>query len=232
MSLPGCRQTDPVPGTGTIGDESGVDFYNVVITGPLTIITTADDNAEVCPDLCRFTTPELTTGFYTIQVSAVDRATNEALPRTADFRAGLLSVAQNLRAVDPVFGNTFDIRTPTFQWEPPAVLPTLGIKTFNVAISGTGDAPGTTVVSGDVEQVGTFQCFIDVGTTGDCFVQNQFNTADVTVVQFTAAQLLDDGEYEIRVRVVDNNLEIAEVFCGAYLYRGHRASWRARAGGP
>ena len=71
------RSVDPgSPDTG-----SGVDFYSIAITGPQNVVATADDSASACPDdVCVFTTPPLRTGDYTIEVIAVDRATNESVP--------------------------------------------------------------------------------------------------------------------------------------------------------
>ena len=135
------RSVDPAPLPPGSGDGSGVDFYEIVITGPQTVITTADDNDIICPDRCQFTTPVLTPGSYSIEVSAVDRATNEGGAATADFRAGSLGVVQGLQVVDPVFENTVNVSAPAFQWSPPLQLPDSGdvqggIETYEVAISG------------------------------------------------------------------------------------------------
>ena len=66
---------------------SGVDLYNVVITGDDFRATTLSDSA--CDDttrLCTFTVAtDLADGNYTIEVSGVDIATNESQPSTADF---------------------------------------------------------------------------------------------------------------------------------------------------
>ena len=51
--------------------------------------------------------------------------------------------------------------------------------------------------------VGTLECFIAVGSTGDCFVEGRFNVDVVRFVQFTPGPALADGEYVISVRVID-----------------------------
>ena len=133
------RSVDPIPPGGASGDQSGVAFYNVEITGPVNVIATADD---VCPaGVCQFTTT-LPAGRYTIRVSAVDRASNESLPATLDFRAGPTGVVAGLAVVGPVFGNTVSTPFPEIQWGPPVVLPDPadtgdgGIATYEVAITG------------------------------------------------------------------------------------------------
>ena len=115
-----ARSVDPgFPNTG-----SGVDFYNVEITGPQTIAVTADDSAIVCPgNLCRFTTPPLDRGFYTINLRAADRPTLEALSATADFGAGVVAGVGNLRVVDSFSNATVNTVSPKFSWNPPLELP-------------------------------------------------------------------------------------------------------------
>ena len=124
------RSVDPVPSPpGTAGDESGVEFYIVVIS-PGSITQLVDDST--CPgEVCEFTTPELQPGNYTIDVIAVDNASNEGQPSTLDFRAGRRDVVQNLVQLLRLF-----INEPSFQWSPPEEIPTEGIATYEVGITG------------------------------------------------------------------------------------------------
>ena len=81
------RSTDPAPAPPGSGAGSGVDFYNIVITGPQSVTTTADDSDLVCPSgLCQFTSPDLLPGSYNIEVKAVDRAGNFSQPQPTSRR--------------------------------------------------------------------------------------------------------------------------------------------------
>ena len=213
------QSTDPVPPSGTTGDESGVDFYNVVITGPVNIVATADDSEAVCPaGVCGFTTPTLTPGEYTIQVTAVDRATNESVAATEDFRAGSLAVVQNLAVVDPVFGTTVNVPNPAFRWNPPPQLPDPsdtgdgGILTYEVAI--TGDSPALPSTS-DLRVFRSFtdpnffvaECFKSGGApigTGDA-CRGAIGSGDRIQIRIEGPGIpegLPDGTHLLRVRVV------------------------------
>ena len=208
------RSVDPVPlTTGTTGDESGVDFYNVVITGPKQIITTADDNNIVCFNgLCRFSTPQLTPGSYTIQVKAVDRATNESSPATKTFRAGALGVVQNLEAVDSVFLDpvtsirTVNTPNPKFRWNPPLELPS-GLSTYEVAITGDATLPPGSQFNIPFTPFTdtnffTTECFDGTGDaigTGDQYTQ-ALATADE--IRITIKSFVPDGTHLLRVRVI------------------------------
>ncbi len=208
------RVTDPAPNApGTTGDGSGLDFYNVLITGLRTVVATADD---VCPGgICRFTSPvDLPPGAYVIEVTAVDQASNEGLPATTDFTAGLRSKPQNLRViepvlVDPVLGGAVNKATPTFKWTRPLELPLAGFATYQKTI--TGDVLTTPVTllpftpfTGDKFSV---QCFNEAGiliTTGPACI-TALSTGDQTqlrVLRVNGAGV-PDGTHLLGVRVVD-----------------------------
>ena len=211
------RSVDLVPTGGTPGDESGVDFYNVVITGLVNIVATADDSAVLCPaGVCQFTTT-LPAGRYTMRVSAVDRATNESLPATLDFRAGPTGVVSGLVVVDPVFGNTVSTPFPEIQWGPPVVLPDPsdtvdgGIKTYEVAI--TGDpvlAPGFNVPFTPFDSPRAFaaECIVDgirTGVISEC----RSATGDGDLIIITIGGLdpplaggAPDGTHVLAIRIV------------------------------
>ena len=197
------RSVDPVPPGGTTGDESGVDFYNVVITGvQILITTTADASDSFClGGLCRFTTSELSPGQYKFQVSAVDGAGNESLPATADFRAGSLGAVQNLRVVDAVVGNTFNTPNPKFRWGTPQVL-AAGLKTYEVAI--TGDpilVPAFNIPFTPFTEDAFFlvECFGSVTGSGD---QCAGAVATGDEIEITVKVNVPEGMHLLGVRVV------------------------------
>ena len=68
------------PPPGIAGEESGVDFCNVLITGDTLAepsVATLDDNGANCPGgTCVFTTEVLDPSIYSIVVSTVDNAGN------------------------------------------------------------------------------------------------------------------------------------------------------------
>ena len=209
------RSVDQIPAGGTPGDESGVDFYNVEITGPVIVIATADD---VCPaGVCQFS-KTLPAGRYTIRVSAVDRATNES-PFTApvEFAAGPTGVVSGLAVVDPVFGNTVSTPFPEIQWGPPVVLPDPadtgdgGIKTYEVAI--TGDpvlAPGFNVPFTPFDSPRAFaaECIIDgirIGVASQC--RSATGDGDLIIITIDGldsplAGGAPDGTHTLGVRIV------------------------------
>ena len=198
------RSVDPnFPNTG-----SGVDFYNVAITGPQIILTTADDSDNFClNNLCRFTSQSLIPGNYNIAVTAVDEATNESPPATADFRAGSEFDVQNLRVIDPVFGSTVSTANPTFGWSPPAKLPDPadlqqgGIDAYEVAITGDPTlAPGFNIPFTDFTDGAFFvECSGSVTGTGlDC--KRAIGPNDqIELTVLTPA--VPDGTHILRVRV-------------------------------
>ena len=172
------RSSDPAPeAPGAAGDESGVDKYSVLIN-PGNITATLDDSDANCPDdLCTFTTPSLPSGSFTIEVRAVDRATNESDAATAEFRAGPRDVVQDLRQVRPLFVNE-----PRFQFKPPTKLPDAddtvdgGIETYLVTITGDAElAPDFNIPSTPFTNTDFFidvECFDEnerpIGTGGEC----------------------------------------------------------------
>ena len=209
------RSVDQIPAGGTPGDESGVDFYNVEITGPVIVIATADD---VCPaGVCQFS-KTLPAGRYTIRVSAVDRATNES-PFTApvEFAAGPTGVVSGLAVVDPVFGNTVSTPFPEIQWGSPVVLPDPadtgdgGITTYEVAI--TGDpvlAPGFNVPFTPFDSPRAFaaECIIDgirIGVASQC--RSATGDGDLIIITIDGldsplAGGAPDGTHTLGVRIV------------------------------
>ncbi len=198
------RSIDPVPSTGTGCDESGVDFYNIQITGPVTVVATADDSEAECPGgLCNFITPELVPGNYTISVNVVDRAANTSDFVTLDFRAGPPGVVRNLRLVDPVFGNTVATSDPAFRWSPPELDADVQLITYEVAITGglstlpaTSDLRIFTPFTGDNFFAECFNATGDsIGTREQCI--NVPQTGDV---QITVTGDVPDGTHTLRVR--------------------------------
>ena len=205
------RSVDPQPQTGTTGDESGVDFYNVVIIGPQEITAKVVDNATLCPaSICTFDTIiDLIPGFYTIEVNAVDRAGNVGAAATADFRAGPLVAVQNLAVeapvfVEPVLGSAVNTGNPTFSWNPPRELP-LGLNTYEIAIPGVivGFVPFT------ADQFFKSACFNGTGDsigTGEACTA-AIDTADKIILTVVGSGLLNgvvpDGTTALQVRVVD-----------------------------
>ena len=207
------------PGFTEIGDAantgSGVDFYNLLITGPINIVTTADDNAGLCPaDLCRFITPKLVPGLYDIRVTAVDRATNESLSAAADFTAGSKVVVQNLKVLDTVGGpelvNTVNGKNPRFQWRPPLELPNSGdeqggIETYEIAITGDFQTSPFTIIefTSFTDSVAFItECSDGVNATGDeCkkFIQSGDE------IRITVSGDLPDGTHLLTVSVIDES---------------------------
>ena len=192
---------------------SGVDFYSVAITGPRKILTTADDSELLCPnDICRFSTPDLTPGSYTIQVKAVDRATNESLPASKDFCAGRTDVVQNLRVVEPAYvdpvtlGARVNTPNPKFRWNPPLFVPG-GIKTYEVAITGDVTLPPESQFNIPFAPIPdtnffTTKCFDGTGDaigTGD---QCTKALAAEDKIQITIKPNVPDGTHLLSVRVI------------------------------
>ncbi len=201
------RSTDPAPPGGTTGDASGVDFYNVLITGPVNIAATADDSEVVCTaGVCRFTTPQLVAGSYTIQVNAVDRAGNSGDFAALVFRAGPLGVVQNLQVVNPIFGNTVNVPNPAFRWNPPppSELPS-GLAAYEVAITGDASLASPfnipfTPFTGDQFFV---VCF---NATGDLIGLGATCSAAVLTsdeIQLTVTEDVPEGTHTLGVRVID-----------------------------
>ena len=203
------RSVDPVPSGGTIGDESGVDFYRIVIPGAAVADTVEDASCDDVTNVCQYTSPPLSPGTYTIEVSAVDRAANEGLAATAEFDSGPKTAIRNLTVLDPVFvdlelGGVVATDNPRFQWSPPAVFPA-GLTTYEVAI--TGDALAQlgepfeilpfTPFTGD--GVFSVECFGSVNDTGDSCAGA---TGDDVII-LTVLQSVVDGTHQLGVRIVN-----------------------------
>ena len=94
--------------------------------------------------------------------------------------------------------------TPTFQWDPPVRRPAAGIRTFELSIIGSGDIPNQNPVEGDVRNICTLECFGVGGVPVDCFVLEVFDVDGVSWVNFTTAEELEDGRYNISVKAIDN----------------------------
>ncbi len=201
----GDRVPTAPPGTGA---GSGVDFYDIVLTGRQTVTTTADDSDAVCPaGICQFTSPELLPGDYTIAVKTVDLAANLSQPATTDFRAGPPGLVQNLRIIGSIFDNTVNTDNPVFRWTRPAELP-LGLATYEIAI--TGEASTLPPLS-SLRQFRPFtgddffvECFNATGDAIGTGVQCSGTGATVTgdEIQITVEITVPDGTHEIQVRVV------------------------------
>ena len=197
-----ARSNDPVPLiTGTTGDESGVNFYNVVITrdSVVVVVATADDSDTVCPDaLCEFTTPKLVPGFYDVKVNAEDTAGNESgFTESLPFSAGSLIVVQNLRVLDSVFGNTFNPANPRFQWDSPFELPAGGIGTYRLRIAGHPILDTfTPFISGEF----SVECFGGVVTGAGIVCANAVTTEDK--FKLTVDVAVPDGTHLLEVEVV------------------------------
>ena len=216
------RSVDPIPPGGVSGDQSGVAFYNVVITGPVNVNATADD---VCPaGVCQFSTT-LPAGRYTISVNAVDRATNES-PFTApvEFAAGPTGVVSGLAVVDPVFGNTVSTPFPEIQWGAPVVLPDPadtvdgGIKTYEVAI--TGDpvlAPGFNIPFTSFENFAAV-CFDGTGDPigpGGIACTSAIAPDDQILITLGGPALpggLPDGTHTLGVRIIEEAGRTGDAF--------------------
>ena len=208
------------------GDLSGVNFYNVRITGPQQILitaddteilstadgrdtlTTVDDSTIICDDLlCRFTTRVLIPGSYVIQVTAVDGATNESDPvSTADFSAGPRSLVQDLTVLQPVDPETLvaavNTDTPTFQWIQPKKLPDPaddirgGIGTYLIR---TADTVATGVPITDPRF--SVQCFNKDNVLSGLDAKDCIEDIDAGHrIQLTATA--DDGTHTLSVSVV------------------------------
>ena len=211
------RSTDPgFPDTG-----SGVDLYNIRIRGPQNLDLTAIDSAICVADLCAFTTPELRTGTYTYQVSAVDRATNESgFTPSLQFFAGVRENVQNLQVLDrvgePALVDTVNTSAPRFQWNPPLVLPDTGdlvqggIATYEVSITGDINAatPFTmiqfTPFTGNNFSV---ECSGSVTGTGDDCIKAISTSDEIRITVISVPGLpggVPDGTHRLLVRVVPN----------------------------
>ena len=199
------------PGFPTTG--SGVDFYNVEIRGAVgnvAVVSGIIQHESCGPNTggCQFvlTTADrlaLVPGAYTLRVNAVDRATNTSDAATLPFQEGSPNVVQNLKVLDPVFGNTVNTATPTFQWNEPADLPSDGIATYEVAF-GTADGPA--FIGGDFKDFNDSNLFVTVclvgGVTGDCGTAANINAANTTILLTLVNPQPDNGR-RIGVRVVD-----------------------------
>ena len=145
------RSADPVPSTGVAGDESGVDFYTVVVTRvvdqtEIQLGIVSDSDCDQVTNRCEFTSDELSSAQYAVKVGAVDRATNAGnFTPPVEVRAGPLGAPFNLIQLDPL-----NINNPKFQWQPPRQLPDPGdivdggIDSYEVLITGdlaTADFP-------------------------------------------------------------------------------------------
>ena len=214
------RSRDPgFPNTG-----SGVGSYNIKIRGAQTLDLIGEDSVVCNGDLCMFTTPELRTGAYTVQVSAVDRATNESgFTGPLEFFAGFLRNVQNLQVVNPVAVvnrvDAVNISDPTFQWNPPVVLPDAndpagdgGIETYEVAITGDFNTatPFTMVpFTPFTDEIFLVECSGSVTGTGDQCIKaivtgdgaaDEIRIKVVSVPGFPGG--VPDGTHRLSVRVV------------------------------
>ena len=205
------RSTDPgfiAPGN-PLNTGSGVQLYDVAITRVIdnSVVALAQMADSSCgPNTCEFVPPtRLTAGAYIISVRALDIAGNRSGAAALAFREGNLNVVQNLRVVDPLFGNLVTTHRPTFRWTRPERLPPSGLKAYEVAI--TGDALRPTAVT-----IISFTPF-----TGDQFFVECFDVAGVSKgtgdactdakatgdeIQITVEGDLPDGTHGLGVRVV------------------------------
>ena len=128
---------------------------------------------------------------------------------------------QDLRVVDPVFGNTVNTRSPKIRWNPPLALPdpgdleSGGIKTYEVAITGDpAVAPAFQVPFTPLTGDGFFtaECFTGagglIGTGGACVKA----IATTDQIQITVHADVPDGTHLLAVRLVDkgDNRGLAE----------------------
>ena len=208
------RSVDPVPPTGTTGDESGVGFYNVSITGPVAVTDVVADIECTLElnTLCGFTTPTLVPGFYVMKLSAADRAGNIGDVATVNFRAGPLVAVQNLKVVDAVFveplglGGAVNTVTPKFQWNPPLPdrLEKFGVgvvRDYEVAI--TADAA---LVPFTEEALFLAECFTEAGGEFEGPVCTTALVAD-DVIQISVKVDLPDGTHIIGIRVIGTDVD-------------------------
>ena len=179
------RSTDEgFPNTG-----SGVDFYDVEIN-PGNITGTVDDSTCTTNDNeCRFTGDELADGTYTVQVIAVDVATNQSGPSTlVDQFVGDPSKPQNLVQI----GNRF-VATGSFSWTGPDVG---DVTTYLVTITGdTIPAP----ITGDFQDPRFFSSVTCNGAP--CGVIGSGGVIEVTVLGTVLTGGLPDGSHSFGVAV-------------------------------
>ena len=213
--------TDPVPPTGVTGDESGVDFYRVVITqvaGNKVVQSGDVPHAPCAGGTCEFVLSfQIASGLYTASVTAFDRATNASAPGILEFQEGPVGAVQNLEVVDPAYfesalGGVGGVRNPSFQWNPPAVLPDSGdlarggIDTYLVALTGDPTrAPGFSIPFTPYTDGGCFQveCFLGASkpnpdATGDACT-GFIGSGDV--IRLTVIGPVPDGTHVIGIRV-------------------------------
>ena len=203
------RSTDPIPPppNGTTGDESGVNFYNVLVTGPQAVAGVVFHNTcnrGSTGDRCEFVTPELVPGNYEIRVTAVDTADNVSPVSIGVFRAGPPGVVRNLRLVAPVFGNTVATSDPVFRWNPPELDPQVELITYEVATGDPTLAPGPNVeftpFTGDNFFAECFNATGDsIGSGDECI--NVPQTADIQLT----INGVPDGTHALLVRGITSS---------------------------
>ena len=191
------RSQDQIPGApGRAGDESGVDFYNVVVkeVPAGTAVAEATVFDAQCGIFCGFTTPTLTDGDYTVEVNAVDRATNSGdFTDPLGFFAGRGDVPRNLVQLPPLFNDR-----PTFSWRIPKDPPVAGVGSYQVATGEAGTPPFADAEFRDFKELGAVACADATGDAVDC--TTQINNADT--IQLTFADAHPDGRRAIQVRFV------------------------------
>ncbi len=132
------------PPPGIAGEESGVDFYNVVITGDTLAepsVATLDDNGANCPGgTCVFTTEVLDPGIYSIVVSTVDNAGNtgdESDP--LDFATVVLTPPALVSPIDGVFLNESNLTPIQLDWDAPSTGETASYQVFVTRVNDDED---------------------------------------------------------------------------------------------
>ena len=211
------RSVDPVPPTGTTGDQSDPNFYTVFITR-----TTGNQvvDSDTVPDpgigdVGFIPNIALETRQYRIDVTPADRADNTGATASLVFAVGQLDTVLNLRALGFVFtadgrGAVFNADTPKFRWTRPSNLPLDGFLTYEVAI--TGDV-FTGAISTAPFTILAFSSFIGGRFTVECFDVNDLPAGADAVcltalapgdqIQITVkAGLLPDGVHRLFVRTV------------------------------
>ena len=168
---------------------SGVDFYNVQLRtteGGDIVVETTLPNIEY-DTTCEFEKSGLGDGKYTIEVNAVDLATNEGESSSADVEVGAANAPQGLRQQEDT---KFENR-PVFQWEGPRVEIPSGIQTYQVAIADAG-TPRDDLIFIDFTEP-KFEC------PGSATCQVPTNRSETVTLELVDP--LDDGNYRIAVRV-------------------------------
>ena len=179
---------------------SGVSFYDVAINpGNITgTVDHSDCDIGINDDQCQFTAEELGDGRYSIEVVAVDFATNRSATASKDGETvGQLDKPLNLRQRED---SLFD-EDPIFQWIGPEEAPQ-GVSDYELAIGDLGGPAFGDVDFDSFADASLFECLDPNDIVIACSVPP--STSDTISLRVKTPLL--DGNYRVGVRAVDTTL--------------------------